>query len=166
MHIASERALKLVPLSLGIVTLAGVVLLFVEDAAPRLFPAGSHEALAAFSLAMIACAYLVFKLARSRGLDSAAEMFKTILLAAAFLFWAANQLWPNLPQASLFNDVAIGLFVLDVFFVIVGWRVGSSGSFADGCCGGGAYRCTCGCACCDRYARAAEEVLESVKGKK
>ncbi len=49
------------------------------------------------------------------------ELAKAILLAAAFLFWAANQFWPNLPQATLFNDIAIGLFVFDVFLVIAGW---------------------------------------------
>ncbi|MGD1062187.1 MAG: hypothetical protein ABR860_02910 [Terracidiphilus sp.] len=128
MQIASDRAHKMVPLALGIVTLAGVVLLFVEDARPRLLPAGSHEVLAAFSLAMIALAYMVFQLMHRRPL---AELVKTILLVAAFLFWAANQLWPNLPQASLFNDIAIGLFVLDVFFVIVGWPAGSNGSILD-----------------------------------
>jgi hypothetical protein len=130
-QISSDRAHRLVPLILGIATLAGVVLLFVEDAIPRLFPARSHDVLAAFSLAMIACAYLVFQLARHRPL---AELAKTILLAAAFLFWAANQFWPNLPQASLFNDIAIGLFVLDVFLVIAGWPQGSNGSFLDECC--------------------------------
>jgi len=118
------------------VTLAAVVLLYIEDAAPRLFPARSHDVLAAFSLAMIACAYLIFQLARHRAV---AELVKTILLAAAFLFWAANQLWPNLPQAALFNDIAIGLFVLDVFFVIAGWPAGSSDSVLDDCCGSGAH---------------------------
>jgi len=127
-QITTDRARRLVPLILGIVTLAGVVLLFVEDARPRLLPAGSHEVLAAFSLAMIALAYMVFQLMHRRPL---AELVKTILLVAAFLFWAANQLWPNLPQASLFNDIAIGLFVLDVFFVIAGWPAGSNGSILD-----------------------------------
>jgi hypothetical protein len=136
---------RLVPLILGIATLAGVVLLFVEDAAPRLFPAGSHDSLAAFSLAAIACAYVVFQLAHRR---PAAELGKAILLAAAFLFWAANQFWPNLPEASLFNDIAIGLFVLDVFLVIAGWPPGASASVLDDCCGCGASRC--GCGCCDR----------------
>ena len=145
MQIASDRARRLVPLILGIVTLAGVVLLFIEDAAPRLLPAGSHNVLAAFSLAMIACAYMVFQWTHRRPL---AELAKTILLAADFLFWAANQLWPNLPQASLFNDIAIGLFVLDVFFVIAGWPAGSNDSILDD--GGG---CSCGCECCDRAAR-------------
>ena len=128
MQTASDRARKLVPLVLGIVTLAAVALLFIEDAAPRLLPARSHDVLAAFSLATIALAYMVFQLAHRR---PAAELVKTILLAAAFLFWAANQFWPNLPQASLFNDIAIGLFVLDVFFVIAGWPDGPNESLLD-----------------------------------
>lgn len=136
MQTTSERTRRRIPLVLGIVTLAAVVLLYIEDAAPRLFPARSHDVLAAFSLAMIACAYLIFQLARHRAV---AELVKTILLAAAFLFWAANQLWPNLPQAALFNDIAIGLFVLDVFFVIAGWPAGSSDSVLDDCCGSGAH---------------------------
>jgi hypothetical protein len=104
---------------LGVVTLCGVVLLFVRDAEPGLFPTRSHEFLGAFSLAMIAIAYVVFQVARrARTMDLA----KAILLAAAFLFWAANQLWPNLPQAGLFNDMAIALFVLDVFLVIAFWK--------------------------------------------
>ena len=128
MHTASDRPRRLVPLILGIITLAAVVLLYVGDARPRLLPAGSHDALAAFSLAMIALAYMVFQLMHRR---PAAELLKTTLLAAAFLFWAANQFWPTLPQASLFNDIAIGLFVLDVFFVIVGWPAGSNESLLD-----------------------------------
>jgi hypothetical protein len=127
-HTASDRPRRLVPLILGIITLAAVVLLYVGDARPRLLPAGSHDALAAFSLAMIALAYMVFQLMHRR---PAAELLKTTLLAAAFLFWAANQFWPNIPQASLFNDIAIGLFVLDVFFVIVGWPAGSNESLLD-----------------------------------
>ena len=27
----------------------------------------------------------------------------------------------SMPQATLFNDMAIALFVLDVFWVIIGW---------------------------------------------
>jgi hypothetical protein len=141
MEIAAYRTRRLIPLFLGMVTLAGVVLLFVWDLAPRLFPAGSHEALAAFSLAMIAFAYVVYQLIHRR---PPAELAKGILLAAAFLFWAANQYWPNLPQALLFNDIAIGLFVLDVFLVIAGWPQGANASVLDDCCGG-ADRCRCRC---------------------
>jgi hypothetical protein len=123
---------------LGGLTLAGVVLLFAEDAAPRLFPVGSHALLAAFSLAAIAIAYLIHQCARRGVSIGPGGIVKAALLAAAFLFWAANQLWPNLPQAALFNDIAIGLFVLDVFLAIAGWPAESSdGVFGEsgGCCG-------------------------------
>jgi uncharacterized membrane protein len=60
------------------------------------------------------------------------EVVKAIMLAVAFLFWAANQLWPDLPQATLFNDIAIAFFVLDVFLVMVGWPATSPDeSFAE-----------------------------------
>jgi hypothetical protein len=49
------------------------------------------------------------------------EWIKAVLLAIAFVFWAANQFWPDAPQAMLFNDIAVALFVLDVFLVIIGW---------------------------------------------
>jgi hypothetical protein len=141
---AAAPARRLLPLVLGVVTLAAVVLLLVQDAAPRLFPAGSHEFLAAFSLATIAFAYLIFQVANRAAL---AELAKAILLAAAFLFWAANQYWPNLPEAGLFNDIAIGLFVLDVFLVIAGWpRTSNVSSFAESGAGN-ASRCACGCGC-------------------
>ena len=105
----------MIPLILGVATLADVVLLWVWDAAPQRFPSGSHEVIAALSLALIAVAFLVSRVSQRA---SAGALFKAALLAAAFLFWAANQYWPNSPRATLYNDLAIGLFVLDVFFVI------------------------------------------------
>jgi hypothetical protein len=120
---------RIVPLALGILTLAAVVLLFIEDADPRLFPMGSHEFLAAASLAAIALAYLIFQWSQRR---TFADLAKPILLAAAFLFWAANQFWPNLPQAGLFNDIAIGLFVLDIFLVIAARPAAKGDVFAKG----------------------------------
>ena len=54
------------------------------------------------------------------------------MLAVAFLFWAANQFWANLPQATLFNDIAIALFVLDVLLVMTGWpKTSPDESFAE-----------------------------------
>ena len=110
MSVRSGLASGFLSFSLGVVTLAGVAALLLWDAFPSLFPAHSHETLGAFSLVMIALAYLVYQWERRA---APPEAVKAILLAAAFLFWAANQFWPNLPQAGLFNDIAIGLFVLD-----------------------------------------------------
>lgn len=133
MYIRLDRTHRLLPTILGAVTLAGVGVLLVWDAAPRLFPAGSHGWIAAFPLALIAVAYLVYQVAHR---PPAKELAKAVLLAAAFLFWAANQLWPELPQATLFNDIAIALFVLDVFLVMIGWPAASPDeSFAETCPG-------------------------------
>lgn len=114
---------------LGALTLASVAVLLVWDAMPRLFPANAHNLLGALPLALIAVAYLVYQTIRRPG---PAELFKAALLATAFLFWAANQYWPDSPRSTLYNDVAIALFVLDVFFVLVGWPASSPDeSFAE-----------------------------------
>lgn len=103
---------------LGVLTLMSVGLLLVWDAWPALFPPRAHDFLGALPLASIAVAYMVYQAFRR---PARKELSKAILLGAAFLFWAANQFWPDLPQATLLNDVAIALFVVDVFLVIVGW---------------------------------------------
>lgn len=118
MFIRLDRAHRVAPVILGVITLASVGVLFAWDAFPGSFPARAHDFLAAFPLALIAVAYLVYQTAHR---PAPKEFVKAILLAVAFLFWAANQLWPNLPQATLFNDIAIALFVLDVFLVMIGW---------------------------------------------
>jgi uncharacterized membrane protein len=150
MYSRLDRTHRVLPVILGVVTLSGVAMLLVWDAFPQLFPAGSHAVIAAFSLVMIALAYLVYQIAHR---PARMELAKAILLAAAFLFWAANQLWPDLPQATLFNDIAIGLFVLDIFLVMAGWPATSPDeSFAEthaaSCseCGSGCI--SGGCRCC------------------
>jgi hypothetical protein len=124
-----NRAHRALPVLFGVVALAGVGVLFAWDTLPRLFPSGAHNVLGAFPLAMIALAYLLYQSAHR---PARMEVVKAVLLAIAFLFWAANQLWPELPQATLLNDIAIGLFVLDVFLVMVGWPATSPDeSFAE-----------------------------------
>ncbi|HVN92550.1 MAG TPA: hypothetical protein VMT38_02585 [Terracidiphilus sp.] len=136
---------RVVAVVLGAVTLAAVALLLGWDAFPLHYPAGSHRFLGAFSLALIALAYLVDQSARR---PTPLEFAKAAMLAAAFLFWAANQYWPNSPQATVFNDIAIALFVLDVFLVIAGWP---KTSFAE-CCSQRCDECAAsrgneGCCC-------------------
>ncbi len=104
------------PVILCIVTLVSVGVLLLWDIAPGLFPAKAHDLLAAIPLAMIACACLLYEATRQ---PARSELIKAFLLACAFLFWAANQFWPELHQATLFNDIAIALFVFDIFLAIV-----------------------------------------------
>lgn len=115
--------LRSVPVGLCIVTLMSVAVLLMRDALPDLFPSRAHDYLAAFPLATIACACLTYEAVRR---PARSEIVKAILLALAFLFWSANQLWPSLRQATLFNDLAIGLFVFDVFLAITGRPVTTS----------------------------------------
>jgi multisubunit Na+/H+ antiporter MnhB subunit len=124
MSVSFKKSRRLLPLAFGIVTLLAVALLLAWDLAPQRFPARAHDLLGALPLALIALAYMVDQALRRR---SPGELFKALLLALAFLFWAANQLWPESSRATLFNDVAIALFVLDVFFAIAGWPASSAG---------------------------------------
>jgi hypothetical protein len=141
-----ENRRRIVPLLIGLSTLASVVLLLAQDAAPRIFPALTHEVLAAFSLATIALAYLIFQFMRRDAPAGWGPIVKAVLLAAAFLFWAANQFWPHLPQAGLLNDIAIALFVLDVFLAIAGRPAQSGGGVFAESCGCSGKRCeACGC---------------------
>ena len=116
-------------MSLGVITLSSVFLLLAWDIHPKLFPVRAHNLLGALPLALIAVAYLLYQSVRRPG---AAELFKAILLAIAFLLWAANQFWSESARATLYNDLAIALFVLDVFLVMVDWPSGSPDeSFAE-----------------------------------
>jgi hypothetical protein len=129
MYTRLDRAHRAIPVFLGVSTLAGVAVLLLWDVAPALFPARAHDLLGAFPLAMIAVAYLVYQ---SVHRPPPKEWLKAILLAIAFLFWAANQCWPDPHQATIFNDIAIALFVFDVFLVMIDWPAASpDDSFAE-----------------------------------
>jgi len=114
--VRDRRSLSM-PVILCMVTLVSVGVLLFWDILPRIFPARAHDFLAALPLAMIAFACLVYEAVRR---PSRSELIKAILLACAFLFWAANQYWPASRQATLFNDIAIALFVFDVFLAMIG----------------------------------------------
>jgi hypothetical protein len=116
----SRRKLSL-PTVLAVLTLLSVVPLLVWDAAPGLFPAHAHDVLGALPLTLVALAYLVFQAVRR---VTVLEFAKTILCALAFIFWALNQLLPEHPQATLFNDIAVAAFVVDLVLVIFGWPPG------------------------------------------
>jgi hypothetical protein len=106
------------PATAGALTLLSVILLLICDASPSLFPKNAHDMLAAFPLVLVAFTYLLFQAARRA---RPVVWAKALILALAFLFWAANQVWVDRAAAMLCNDIAIGLFVVDVFLVIIGW---------------------------------------------
>lgn len=125
MRIRLDRVQRMTPAILGVIALAGAATLLVADVLPPRIAARFHDSFGAFSLAMVAVAYVAYTLARR---PAPMEMVKAGLLAAAFLSWSANQVWPVPRQAVVFNDVAVALFVLDMFLVIVAWPPNSPGS--------------------------------------
>jgi|SRR5579863_1548458 len=102
---------------LAALSLVGTVALLAWDIRPHHFPPDSHAALGAFPLAMIGFAWLAHQ-----GVQNASrrEWLKAALLAAAFFFWAANQCLRDVHAATICNDIAIALFVLDLVVVIAG----------------------------------------------
>ncbi len=136
--IPAQRA---IPLVLSLIALGSILVLLVWDAIPVSFPVSAHKVLGALGLALIALAYLAYQTIRR---PDSKEYFKAILLSIAFFLWAANQLWPDKPFATILNDVAIGLFVLDVFLVIIGWPASSPDeSFAECCISCSFSGCSC-----------------------
>jgi hypothetical protein len=109
--------------AIALVTVLTLLPLLAWDASPQAFPARAHDALAAIPLALIAVACLAHPIFRRA---HRLEVAKACLLAAAFLFWAANQWWPEPPRSTLFNDLAVALFVIDVFLAIFGWPAARS----------------------------------------
>jgi hypothetical protein len=112
------RTRRAIATALGVLTLLSVAALLAFDVSTGLFVGGPHDVLAAAPLILIAVAYVVYQAIQR---PPPKEWAKTTLLALAFLFWGANQLSANPRRATLFNDLAIAAFVLDVFLVIIGW---------------------------------------------
>jgi hypothetical protein len=100
---------------LGLLTLGAVGLLLFWDAAPGWFPPTAHDPLSALPLALIGVAAIVHRLEQR---PTSGELARTLLLAAAFFCWAANQFWPASSRATLLNDLAVALFVIDVWWTI------------------------------------------------
>lgn len=105
MHSCFARPYRAVSVTVAVSAVAGSAILLASDTLPQHFPGTLHAFLAAVPLAMIAVAYLVYQRAHRRPFR---DWIKAGMLAAAFLFWAANQLWPDSSRAILFNDIAIG----------------------------------------------------------
>lgn len=102
--------------TVGVLTLASTTALMLWNMFPHLFATDAHPILGAAPLALIAVALLIYQIANR---PSRLDLLRALIVAAAFMSWAANQLLADSPPALLLNDVAIALFVLDVFLLIV-----------------------------------------------
>ena len=122
MSIVHTRARRAVPTAFALLTLLSVGVLIVCDAIPPLFPARAHDFCAAIPLVGIALVHVTYQAVRRA---PPIEWAKTMLIALAFLFWAASLLCQSRSLASLFDDIAIAGFVFDGLLVIVGSPPGS-----------------------------------------
>ena len=102
---------------LAVLALAFAAVLVVLDFSTGFLESPAHQVISGAPLAIIAVAYLVHQAIKH---PSLLETLKAILLACAFLLWAAYQLSPRFPHIAVFNDLAIGLFVVDMVLVIGG----------------------------------------------
>ena len=109
-HLPGQRLVTV----LGAFAAGSVALLLVRDVFPGWFPSRAHALLSALPLVLAGLLVLALHIVRrtARG-----DLQKALGLVAAFLLWAANTLWPHSRLAPTFNDAAIALFAVDIFFV-------------------------------------------------
>jgi hypothetical protein len=91
------------------------VVLLVLDASRGFREGDARRVVSALPLIAIALACLAF---HATWTPQPLDLLKRVLLSAAFLFWAANQLFPTTGWAPVANDVAIALFVLDLALIL------------------------------------------------
>src|SRR4051794_7769146 len=102
----------MVTASAGAITLLALIALLLWHLRPARFPPHAHDLLASVPLVAMVAALLFDHLARRA---RPGELLRAGILAVGFLLWATTQLFPELPQGLLLNDLAIALFVLDLF---------------------------------------------------
>ena len=112
---APAKPFRVYSLAIGGLALASCAVLLIWDVVPDAFPGNAHVVLGAAPLCLIAVSYLVYQayLKASPG-----ALLRAIILVLAFLSWAENQALGDGRLSTLFNDLAIGLFVLDVFLTL------------------------------------------------
>ncbi len=76
---------------------------------------GNHAWLSSLPLALAGIGYALLQVQLKPPLQT---LLKRLLLAAAFVLWAIDQLLPNGPIAVFIGDVVIAAYVADLFWMI------------------------------------------------
>lgn len=97
------------------IALAGSAVLLVLDVSGDFRESDARRVVSALPLIAIALACLAF---HATWTPEPLDLLKRVLLSAAFLLWAANQLFPTAGWAPVANDLAIALFVLDLALIL------------------------------------------------
>jgi hypothetical protein len=109
--------MRVVTVLLLALALASSVVLLSLDVSQGFRESEARRVVSALPLVAIALACLAF---HATWTPEPLDLLKRVLLSAAFLFWAANQLFPTEGWAPVANDTAIGLFVLDLALILWG----------------------------------------------
>ena len=99
-----------------VIALAGIAILVVWDAGHNLSFSGAHQRVGAVPLIMIGLSYITLQLGEPGGVDK----IKGLLLGLAFVFWGSEQLLPPTRFVTIMDECVIGIFVLDVGWIIAG----------------------------------------------
>jgi hypothetical protein len=106
---------RVVTILLLALALASSVVLLILDVSEGFRESDARRVVSALPLIAIALACLAF---HATWTPEPLDLLKRVLLSTAFLFWAANQLFPTAAWAPVANDLAIGLFVLDLALIL------------------------------------------------
>ncbi|GCE21404.1 hypothetical protein [Dictyobacter kobayashii] len=88
-------------------------LLLLDDGLAAIFP---HAPISAAPLILIGAAYLAFQAwSRPKPLD----LFKALIVCAAFILWGVDQLLPAGTPATVLGDIVITLYVIDLGWMII-----------------------------------------------
>jgi hypothetical protein len=112
MLVMFRRVIAWSPVAIGLVAILSLVPLLWWDVAPARFPSRSHDVFGAIPLFAIAAAHFAQQVIQK---PSRLGWLRAVIVVAAFVAWAANQYWPEHALATLWNDIAIALFVIDIF---------------------------------------------------
>ncbi len=110
-----RRLTTRLPLAIGSIAVLSLVPLLAWDAAPARLPSRSHDVFGAGPLLAIAVSYFAQQLAQRPPLLG---WTRAVIVVAAFVAWAASQCLLDRGLATRWNDIAIALFVIDIFLSI------------------------------------------------
>lgn len=108
--------MRIVTVFLLVLALASSVVLLALDVSAGFRTGDARRVVSALPLIAIALACLALHVTWRP--PEPLDLLKRVLLSAAFLFWAANQLVPAAGWAPVANDLAIALFVLDLALIL------------------------------------------------
>jgi hypothetical protein len=114
-----NNVLRWISYSLSIFALAAGIALLLADAKPGTLSGLPAAVISAAPLLLVGAAFLIMQpVIQPRTM----ELLKNVILAATFLLWGVIQFMPRNTTSLRLGDVVIALYVLDLAWVILGWK--------------------------------------------